>query len=77
MPNYCLKWGLANIFPGLALNHDPPDLHFWSSWDYRHEPMYPGLKIFLIFNWNDNTAFSQYFEHVLHAKCGFVTLANK
>jgi hypothetical protein len=27
MPSYCLKWGLANFFCRLALNHDPPYLH--------------------------------------------------
>jgi hypothetical protein len=30
-----LKWDLAHFLPGLALNHDLPNLHLPSSWDYR------------------------------------------
>jgi hypothetical protein len=26
--------------PGLASNHDPPDLYLSSSWDYSHEPLH-------------------------------------
>jgi hypothetical protein len=28
--------------PGLASNHDPPDLSLPSWWDYRDEPLAPG-----------------------------------
>jgi hypothetical protein len=34
--------------PGLALNHDPPNLCILSSWDYRHEPQEPGSTLLLI-----------------------------
>jgi hypothetical protein len=30
------------VSPGLALNHDPPDLSLPSSQDYRCEPPVPG-----------------------------------
>jgi hypothetical protein len=33
----------------LALNHDPPDLCLLSSYDYRHEPLVPSLKVLLEF----------------------------
>jgi hypothetical protein len=36
-----LGWGLTNHLPGLALNRDPPDLCFLSSWDYRCEHQCP------------------------------------
>jgi hypothetical protein len=29
--SYLLKWGLANFLPGLALNHDLPNLYFLNS----------------------------------------------
>jgi hypothetical protein len=35
------KWDLANYLPRLALNHDPPDLSFLSSYDYRCEQLLP------------------------------------
>jgi hypothetical protein len=35
------RQGLVNYLPGLALNHDPPDLCVLSSWDYRREPLQP------------------------------------
>jgi hypothetical protein len=34
-----------NYLPGLASNHSPPDLCLLSSWDYRGEPLVPGLEI--------------------------------
>jgi hypothetical protein len=38
---------LENYLPGVALNHDPPDLCFLSSWDYRREPLAPSLQLLL------------------------------
>jgi hypothetical protein len=38
----------VNSLPGLALNHDPPDLCLLSSWDYGREPPAPGNGIPLI-----------------------------
>jgi hypothetical protein len=35
--------GLENYLPGLALNHDPPNLNLSSSQDYRHESLVSGL----------------------------------
>jgi hypothetical protein len=37
------RWGLLNYLLGLALNLDPLDLCFLSSYDYRHEPQVPGI----------------------------------
>jgi hypothetical protein len=34
----------VDYLPGLASNHDPPDLCLLSSWDFRQEPPVPGLK---------------------------------
>jgi hypothetical protein len=36
---YLLKWSLSKFLPGLASNHDPPNLHFQRRWDHRHEPL--------------------------------------
>jgi hypothetical protein len=30
-PTYWLKWGFANFLPGLAMSHDPPNLHLCGS----------------------------------------------
>jgi hypothetical protein len=35
---YWLRWGLANLLPRLASNHDPPDFHLPSSWGHRCGP---------------------------------------
>jgi hypothetical protein len=35
-----------NYLPGLALNHDPPDLCLLSSEGYRCEPPAPSLSVF-------------------------------
>jgi hypothetical protein len=43
-----LRWSFTNFSPSLALNHNPPDLFFLSSWDYRCEP--PCLVV-LYFYW--------------------------
>jgi hypothetical protein len=32
-----------HFLPGIALNCDSPNLHFWSSWDYRCLPSSPAL----------------------------------
>jgi hypothetical protein len=32
-----------NYLPGLASNHNPPDLCLLSSWDYRREPLAPSF----------------------------------
>jgi hypothetical protein len=34
-----LRWSFANFFPGLALNHSPPNLCLLSSWNNKHEPL--------------------------------------
>jgi hypothetical protein len=31
----------VNHYPGLASNHDPPDLSLPSTYDYRYEPSEP------------------------------------
>jgi hypothetical protein len=38
--------GLRNYLPGLALNHDPPNLSLPRSPDYRHEPLVPTIVYF-------------------------------
>jgi hypothetical protein len=43
-PVYWLRWGLANFFPRLALNLSPQNLHFLSSWGYRHELPHLAVK---------------------------------
>jgi hypothetical protein len=36
-----VKMGVLSVFClGLASSHNFPHLHFLSSWDYRHEPLY-------------------------------------
>jgi hypothetical protein len=37
-PSHWLRWGLKNILPWLASYHNPPHLHFPSSFAYRIEP---------------------------------------
>jgi hypothetical protein len=45
-----VKMGSINFFPMmLVLNHNPPDLHLQSSWDYRHELPCPDFIICLFF----------------------------
>jgi hypothetical protein len=39
VPSLFAEMGSCNFFAWQALNHDPPDLHLPSSWDYRHEPL--------------------------------------
>jgi hypothetical protein len=42
MPGLFVDMGggvLSHFLPGQALNHDPPNLYLWSSWDYRYEPL--------------------------------------
>jgi hypothetical protein len=38
-----------NFLPGLALNHNPPNLHLLSSWDYRHEALQVALIIIKVY----------------------------
>jgi hypothetical protein len=40
-PDDLLRWGFANFLPGLTMNHNPLNLCLPTSWDYRHEPLYP------------------------------------
>jgi hypothetical protein len=50
------RWGIANFFlPRLALYHDPVNLHFPRSWDYRHGSLCSALNalslsFFKVFN---------------------------
>jgi hypothetical protein len=37
-----------SYLPGLASNHHSPFPCFLSSWNYRHEPLVPGQKVFYI-----------------------------
>jgi hypothetical protein len=39
LPACLLRWGLTNFLPGLASDHDSPDLHLSHSWYYnvRHQ----------------------------------------
>jgi hypothetical protein len=38
MSIFCVEMGVSTSFlPGLALNHDPPNLCLSSKWDYRDE----------------------------------------
>jgi hypothetical protein len=37
------RWGISNYLPGLASNLSPPNLSLLSSYDYRLEPLVPGL----------------------------------
>jgi hypothetical protein len=34
---YWLRWNLVHFLPRLASNHDSPNLHLPSNWDYRSE----------------------------------------
>jgi hypothetical protein len=40
MSAYLLRWSLTNFLPGVASNHNPPDFHLPSSWDYRCESLH-------------------------------------
>jgi hypothetical protein len=39
------RWSLTNYLPGLAPNHNPPDLSLLNSSGYRHEPLAPSTFI--------------------------------
>jgi hypothetical protein len=44
-PVYWLRCDLANFFPGLAKNHQSPNLNLLCSWDYRLFPkLWRGLS---------------------------------
>jgi hypothetical protein len=47
-PSHPVHWLRCSV--GLALNLDPPNLHLLSSWDYRHEPLYPAY--YYLFLWH-------------------------
>jgi hypothetical protein len=53
--------------PGLASNHDPPDLCLLSSWDYRHEPPTDQLE-FTNFNGSVSMFPRKHMEGELHLK---------
>jgi hypothetical protein len=36
-------------FPRQASNHGPPNLHLWSTWGYRCEPMHLAIIIDIIY----------------------------
>jgi hypothetical protein len=35
----------VNCLPGLALNHDPPDLSLPNRYNYRSESLAPGITL--------------------------------
>jgi hypothetical protein len=53
-PSYLLRWGFPSFLPGLASNHNPPDLRFPSSWDYRRDPLAPKHSHFLRKKWKES-----------------------
>jgi hypothetical protein len=48
---YLPRWSLANFFPGLASNHDPPNPYPLNRWDYGCEPPHPDL--FACVSWDN------------------------
>jgi hypothetical protein len=48
---FLLRWGLTNFQPGVALNHNPPNLSLPSSWDYRREPRRPEHFLKALSHW--------------------------
>jgi hypothetical protein len=44
---YWLRWGLMNFLPRLALNHNSPNLYLPCGWDYRHEPLYAAVYVWI------------------------------
>jgi hypothetical protein len=48
-PVYSLRWDLANFFPRLASNCDPPNPHLVYSWDYTSELPLLALKLSFFF----------------------------
>jgi hypothetical protein len=49
-------WDRAKSMPGLASNHNPPDLHLLSIWDYRYEPLCPVV---------DHSLWKQYWSNLV------------
>jgi hypothetical protein len=64
------RWGLTNYLPGLALNHDPPDLCLLSSWDYRCGPPCQASDFSFSFTDIFNKKRATLTTHAFKTKCG-------
>jgi hypothetical protein len=71
------RWGLANYLPKLSLNCDPSNCSLPSSWDYRREPLAPGLTYWILQNGNIellNSEHALFFETKVNSPGGDVVI---
>jgi hypothetical protein len=59
---FFLRLGPVDYLPGLASNHDLPDLCFWSRLDYKCEPLAPDIQHRSI-TWSQRTCVSSLTEN--------------